>query len=295
MTSVKVECDCGQRYAFDVEPVHGRMPAPVACPTCGADGTAKANAILAQMPVAVSRAITPLAVSLAIAAPAAVAVAAPAVRLAAGPPLAAPIPVAAAPRAMPPPLPPSLPPPVAVPGAVNEGVCAECGGVFPIQNLIKYGTATVCTSCKPAFLRKLALRQKGGQSGRGKDGWNGPETGLHKAGQYVAFVPALLCALVAWHFLSIPILIFILAAVVAVFGIIGGIINVWGRGPVWAGACVGLITSLCGFFAVSLWIHFRQGDAWWIEVIIAFVVGCMPGILVQYLLQKLIRKVSGAA
>jgi len=293
MTTLKVECECGQRYAFDVEPVHGRMPAPVACPTCGADGTGKANAMLAQMPVAASRAIAPVAVPLAVAAPAAMA--APAPRLVGTTPRAAPVAVASAPYAAPPPLPPSLPPPVAVAGAVNEGACAECGGVFPMQNLIKYGTATVCTACKPAFLRKLALQQKGGKGGRGKDGWNGPETGLHKAGQYVAFVPALLCALAAWHFLSIPILIMILSAVVAVFGIIGGIINVWGRGPVWAGACVGMVTSLCGFFGVSLWIHFREGNAWWIEVIIAFVVGCMPGILVQYLLQKLIRKVSGAA
>src|SRR5690349_8328220 len=40
---VKVNCSCGTRYAFEVEPVHGRMPAPVNCPSCGADGTAQAN------------------------------------------------------------------------------------------------------------------------------------------------------------------------------------------------------------------------------------------------------------
>jgi len=45
--TVKVECDCGQRYSFDIEPVGGRMPSSVACPACGADGTAKANEILA--------------------------------------------------------------------------------------------------------------------------------------------------------------------------------------------------------------------------------------------------------
>jgi len=48
MTTVKVECNCGQRFAFEVEPIHGRMPAPVACPSCGADGTAAADAILAR-------------------------------------------------------------------------------------------------------------------------------------------------------------------------------------------------------------------------------------------------------
>ncbi len=45
---IKVLCNCGQKYAFDIEPVNGRMPSPVACPACGADGTAAANEIIAQ-------------------------------------------------------------------------------------------------------------------------------------------------------------------------------------------------------------------------------------------------------
>ena len=48
MIPVKVECGCGQRYAFDVEPLNGRMPASVVCPVCGADGTAAANESIAQ-------------------------------------------------------------------------------------------------------------------------------------------------------------------------------------------------------------------------------------------------------
>jgi hypothetical protein len=48
MIPVKVECGCGQHYAFDVEPVNGRMPASVACPVCGADGTVAANENIAQ-------------------------------------------------------------------------------------------------------------------------------------------------------------------------------------------------------------------------------------------------------
>ena len=44
---IKIICGCGQRYAFDVSPVDGRMPAPIQCPGCGADGTAVANAIIA--------------------------------------------------------------------------------------------------------------------------------------------------------------------------------------------------------------------------------------------------------
>jgi hypothetical protein len=48
MITVKVECDCGQRYSFDVEPVGAGMPSSVACPVCGADGTSRANEVLAR-------------------------------------------------------------------------------------------------------------------------------------------------------------------------------------------------------------------------------------------------------
>lgn len=48
MVTVKIECGCGQHYAFDVEPVNGRIGAAVACPICGADGTNVANQIIAS-------------------------------------------------------------------------------------------------------------------------------------------------------------------------------------------------------------------------------------------------------
>jgi hypothetical protein len=51
MIELKVHCDCGQKYKFDVEPVNGQMPFTVACPVCKRDGTAKANAMLQQMAV----------------------------------------------------------------------------------------------------------------------------------------------------------------------------------------------------------------------------------------------------
>lgn len=43
---LKVHCDCGQKFKFDVEPVNNRMPFTVACPICHRDGTEKANAML---------------------------------------------------------------------------------------------------------------------------------------------------------------------------------------------------------------------------------------------------------
>jgi hypothetical protein len=48
MIPIRIECECGQPYAFEIEPVNGRMPVPVACPTCGRDGTAAANAVIAR-------------------------------------------------------------------------------------------------------------------------------------------------------------------------------------------------------------------------------------------------------
>jgi hypothetical protein len=46
---LKVVCNCGQKYIFNVEPENGRMPVKVACPSCGADGTASADEALAGL------------------------------------------------------------------------------------------------------------------------------------------------------------------------------------------------------------------------------------------------------
>lgn len=52
--TLKIECECGTRFKFDVEPVEGRMPVEVFCPHCGLDGTDQANrqmeALLAGKP-----------------------------------------------------------------------------------------------------------------------------------------------------------------------------------------------------------------------------------------------------
>jgi hypothetical protein len=47
MIPIKIECGCGQKYAFDIEPLCGRMPGRVTCPVCGLDGTRVANEIIA--------------------------------------------------------------------------------------------------------------------------------------------------------------------------------------------------------------------------------------------------------
>src|SRR3954464_5875834 len=46
--NIKGLCPCGAQFRFEVEPVRGRMPAPVQCPTCGADATELADVAIAQ-------------------------------------------------------------------------------------------------------------------------------------------------------------------------------------------------------------------------------------------------------
>ena len=48
MIPIKIQCGCGQKYAFEVEPVGGRMPYPVTCPVCSTDATAVANEVITQ-------------------------------------------------------------------------------------------------------------------------------------------------------------------------------------------------------------------------------------------------------
>ncbi|MCU0788240.1 MAG: hypothetical protein MUC91_08635 [Verrucomicrobia bacterium] len=45
---IKIECGCGTRFSFDVEPKNGRMPCAVSCPNCQADATEQANQSIQQ-------------------------------------------------------------------------------------------------------------------------------------------------------------------------------------------------------------------------------------------------------
>ena len=40
--------------------------------------------------------------------------------------------------------------------AGGQAVCAECGGVFNLEETIAYGNVRVCARCKPVFIQKLA-------------------------------------------------------------------------------------------------------------------------------------------
>jgi hypothetical protein len=48
MMEIKIQCSCGTRYKFDTEPVQERLPGPVFCPICNAEGTLVANRIIQE-------------------------------------------------------------------------------------------------------------------------------------------------------------------------------------------------------------------------------------------------------
>ncbi len=109
---IKIECACGTNYKFEVEAIHGRMPMPVNCPSCGADGTAQANAILRKNSAGAAAAE---------AAPGTPARGTPVVRLSASPPaIEMPPPRAAAPMA------PATPQPARKPEGKGTAVVVAC-------------------------------------------------------------------------------------------------------------------------------------------------------------------------
>src|SRR5688500_599342 len=46
--TIKILCDCGTKFAFDIEPIGGKMHAAVNCPSCSKDATEQANEIIAK-------------------------------------------------------------------------------------------------------------------------------------------------------------------------------------------------------------------------------------------------------
>ena len=55
---VKVQCPCGTRFEFEVQPVNDRMPVAINCPVCNADATELANEIIRRQSAAPAVGIT---------------------------------------------------------------------------------------------------------------------------------------------------------------------------------------------------------------------------------------------
>lgn len=126
---------------------------------------------------------------------------------------------------------------------------------------------------------------------RGKDGWATEESQVNKLGTYLTVIPAVLAALLSWGIIGVEVPTTVLCIVVAVGGLVGGALNIAGRGPLVAGACIGLLIALGGYGAVCWWIHDRKSVRKF-EMIIAFAAGAAPGFLLQYVLQQIVRKRS---
>lgn len=46
-------------------------------------------------------------------------------------------------------------PRLAVPPGPGDVVCVECGKMFPADEVVKFGSASVCATCKPIYVQKL--------------------------------------------------------------------------------------------------------------------------------------------
>ncbi len=98
-------------------------------------------------------------------------------------------------------------------------------------------------------------------------------------------IPAIAGALLLWGIIPVQVSVTVLFIVVGLCGAIGGVLNIMGRGPLAAGALVGVVSALGGFGVVYLWIANRSSVRWF-EVAIAFVLGVAPGFLLQFLLAR---------
>ena len=215
MIELKVQCDCGQKYKFDVEPVNGRMPFTVNCPVCGLDGTEKANGLLQQM-------------------------------------------------AAPPPVP-------AAPAGVRLGVAAP-----PAPS-----GAVAAAAPRPVVPTRPPQRRS--------DGWEKSESDFNKLGSYVMLIPSILGAMLAAGFFGIEVSPLILGVIVGVCGLVGGVINIMGRGPIVVGMLVGLVMALGGYGAVFWWVQGKT-RVYKFELVIAFAIGAAPGFGLQFLFQKILLK-----
>lgn len=90
----------------------------------------------------------------------------------------------------------------AVPGAPGQA-CSQCGGAFAEDEMIRYGEAWVCASCKPAFFQRL------------KEGVAAPGTRIY-AGFWMRFA----AKVIDWIVLAIPnLVISSMAGILAAFAL----------------------------------------------------------------------------
>lgn len=85
-------------------------------------------------------------------------------------------------------------------GGIGDVVCAECGKLFTKENVIQYGTAWVCATCKPIFLQKL---REGAATGAGAFGMGE----VRYAGFWIRFAAKFIDGLIMGVIIGIPMMV----------------------------------------------------------------------------------------
>lgn len=129
---------------------------------------------------------------------------------------------------------------------------------------------------------------------RGNDGWASEETGLNKLGTFITVLPPIFATMLPWGIMGVELPILTTCIVVGILGMVGGAINILGRGPIIAGALIGLCIAVGGYGAVAYWLHGKLSVAKY-ELMIAFAIGAAPGFLLQVVIQKILQKRAKAA
>lgn len=96
-------------------------------------------------------------------------------------------------------------PPVAAPGGASGVVCAQCGGIFPPDQVVKFGSAPVCASCKPIYMQRL---REGATPGASSDG-----AAFRYAGFWIRVGAKLIDSLIIGVVVGVPVVIMMFASI----------------------------------------------------------------------------------
>lgn len=91
---------------------------------------------------------------------------------------------------------PVAPPPAA---SASGTVCAQCGGIFPPDQVVNFGSAAVCASCKPIYMQRL---REGVIPGASPDG-----TAFRYAGFWIRVGAKLIDGLIVGVVVAVPVVV----------------------------------------------------------------------------------------
>lgn len=125
------------------------------------------------------------------------------------------------------------------------------------------------------------------------DGWGSKVSNLNQVGAVLVIVSTVLAIFVSGGVLQNDVPITVLFVAVAIGGLAGGAVYLIGRGPLAAGAIIGLAIAVGGFGAAYWWSQIRNSPSAY-EVALVTFVGTLPGFLLQRILQRMFAKQSDA-